>query len=112
MFGKVEIDLLNDTQHNVNGCRDVRFIPTLLKILAKAGIQTQINISFKPLKTNKMKTTLTFRIANLSLEEETSLIQLLINLVRANEITQDEFFHLYKQVSEKTIALKNAKLNN
>ena len=90
----------------------VRFQCLLLKILAKAGIQIQINISFKPLKTNKMKTTLTFRIANLSLEEETSLIQLLINLVRVNEITQDEFFHLYKQVSEKTIALKNAKLNN
>jgi hypothetical protein len=58
-----------------------------------------------------MKRQLTFRITKLSKEEEKSLIQLLINLVRTNEITQEEFFPLYNQIAEKTIALKNAKLN-
>jgi hypothetical protein len=58
-----------------------------------------------------MKTTLSFRIDNLSLEEEISLTQLLINLVRTNEITQYEFFHFYSQIKEKVIALKNLKAN-
>lgn len=59
-----------------------------------------------------MKSTLTFRIDNLELGEETKLTQLMINLVRLNEITQDDFFYLFKQLTQKYIDLKNAKLNN
>ena len=59
-----------------------------------------------------MKSTLKFRIDNLSLGEETKLTQLMINLVRLNEITQDDFFYLFKQLTQKYIDLKNAKLNN
>jgi|LakMenE18May11ns_1017448.scaffolds.fasta_scaffold8221386_2 hypothetical protein len=55
-----------------------------------------------------MRTTLTFRIANLELGEEIKLTQLMINLVRTNEITQDEFFSLYKQLTQKYIDLKKA----
>lgn len=59
-----------------------------------------------------MKSTLTFRIDNLELGEETKLTQLMINLVRLEEITQDDFFYLFKKLTQKYIDLKNAKLNN
>jgi hypothetical protein len=73
----------------------VRFQCLLLKILAKAGIQIQINISIKPLKTKKMKKELLSLIKSFEhLSQFEAMNMLLSYFYNYHMITMDELNEL------------------